>query len=157
MTTRKHPRSKVARRPFCVFHVNVQKFERKQCELFETTSWLSRWCIISPSSTQTNIYTFRNRFSDFCSSIHANITHIYMFWTSSYQIVQMMRPILHDLVCIFCFLGILVKNVTYTQCKTAKPVSKHAHFVTDRHTHTHEHTQIWGSPAQKALRAIMRQ
>ena len=54
-----------------------------------------------------------------------------MFWTASHQIVQMMMHHLHDLVCIFCFLSILDKNGAYTQCKTAKPVSKHAHFVTD--------------------------
>ena len=71
-----------------------------------------------------------------------------MFLTVFGQIVQMMMHHLHDRVCIFCFLSILVKNGTYTQCKTAKPVSKHAHFVTDRqtdrhtHRHTHEHTQI---------------
>ena len=67
-----------------------------------------------------------------------------MFLTVFGQIVQMMMHHLHDRVCIFCFLSILVKNGAYTQCKTPKPVSKHAHFVTDTHTdtQTHEHTQI---------------
>ena len=54
-----------------------------------------------------------------------------MFLTVFGQIVQMMMHHLHDRVCIFCFLSILVKNSAYTQCKTPKPVSKHAHFVTD--------------------------
>ena len=57
-----------------------------------------------------------------------------MFWVASHQIVQMMMHHLHDLVAIFCFLSILVKKVAYIQCKTAKPVSKHAHFVTDTRT-----------------------
>ena len=67
-----------------------------------------------------------------------------MFLTVFGQIVQMMMHHLHDRVCIFCFLSILVKNGTYTQCKTPKPVSRIALSVTDRqtHTHTHEHTQI---------------
>ena len=112
----------------------------------------NRWCIIYLSSTQSTLHIFRNGFLNFTSSIHAKIMHIYMFWTVSGQIVQMMMHHLHDRVCIFCFLGILVKNGTYTQCKTTKPVSKHASFVTDRLT-THKHHEIWGSPTQKALRA----
>ena len=84
---------------------------------------------------------FRNVFLNSTSGIHAKIMHIYMFWTVFGQIVQMMMHHLHDRVCIFCFLSILVKNGTYTQCKTAKPVSKHAHFVTDRLTHSHTHTR----------------
>ena len=81
-------------------------------------------------------------FLNFTSSIHAKIMHIYMFWTVSGQIVQMMMHHLHDRVCIFCFLSILVKNGAYTQCKTPKPVSKIALSVTDTHTHTHRHTNI---------------
>ena len=65
-----------------------------------------------------------------------------MFWTASHQIVQMMMHHLHDLVGIFCFLSILVKNGAYTQCKTAKPVSKHAHFVTDTQTHARTYSNL---------------
>ena len=101
----------------------------------------NRWCIIYLSSTQSTFHIFRNGFLNFTSSIHAKIMHIYMFWTVFGQIVQMMMHHLHDRVCIFCFLSFLVKNGTYTQCKTAKPVSKHAHFVTDNRQ-THRHTNI---------------
>ena len=108
----------------------VLKFERKQCKLFET----ARWCIICLSSTQSIFCIFRNGFSNFTSSIHAILTHIYMFWTVSGQIVQMMMHHLHDRVCIFCFLSILAKNSAYTQCKTPKPVSRNASSVTDGQT-----------------------
>ena len=97
----------------------------------------NRWCIIYLSSTQSTLHIFRNRFLIFTSSIHAKIMHFYMFLTVFGQIVQMMMHHLHDRVCSFCFLRILMKNGAYTQCKTPKLVSKHAHFVTDRHTHRH--------------------
>ena len=139
--------------PFVCFMWMCRNSKENNANYSKQQDDLNRWCIICLSSTQSTTCIFPNGFLNFTSSIHAKIMHIYMFWSASGQIVQMMMHHLHDRVCIFCFLGILTKNGTYTQCKTTKPVSKHASFVTDRHTH--EHHQIWGSPTQKALRAMM--
>ena len=107
---------------------------------------LKRWCcIICPWSAQSTLVSFWNWFLNFTSSIHAKIMYIYMFWIVFGQIVQMMMHNLHDRVCIFCFLSFLVKNGTYTQCKTAKPVSEHAHFVTDRQTYTQTHARTYSN------------
>ena len=68
-----------------------------------------------------------------------------MFLTVFGQIVQMMMHHLHDRVCIFCFLSILVKNGTYTQCKTPKPVSRIALSVTDTQTNRQTDTRTYSN------------
>ena len=85
INTRKHPRSKVARRAFCV-------------EIRKKIMWTIRIskmiCTDDASSSSSSASsTLRRGFLGFWSSIHANTTLNCMFWSSSRKILKMMGPI----------------------------------------------------------------
>ena len=80
--TRKHPRSKVARRAFCV-------------EIRKKIMWTIRISkmICTDDASSISSSTLRRGFLGFWSSIHANTTLNWMFWSSFRKILKMMSPI----------------------------------------------------------------
>ena len=139
--TRKHPRSKVARSPFCVRKENnTNWFEQMMhhpaiiynlhSTIFETSFWISPVVYMQ----QLCIFTYFEQCLD----------RSCRWW------------------CIICTIGFASfvfwafwwKTVHIHSVKLQNPFRElYSAWRTD--TQTHEHTQIWGSPTQKALRAII--